>query len=133
MPSGVEAFAMYWLGVKLTDEEPLPGYLVARYSRHSNRPGCRCNREGKLHGPYYYRVWPEVIAYTLPAWNPKPVLKWHWEYVRLEHVRSVLARCRQYHIDSANTLLPRTLFDLYHGRHRLSSATARDLRRKWLV
>lgn len=37
--------------------EPLPGSVCAQFIRCGN-PRCRC-RSGKLHGPYYYRVWRE--------------------------------------------------------------------------
>lgn len=35
--------------------EPLPGVVCTVYVRCS-KPGCHC-RDGRRHGPYYYRVW----------------------------------------------------------------------------
>ena len=38
MPSKAEAYVMSCHGTRLTDQPPLPGYLAAQYTRHSNKP-----------------------------------------------------------------------------------------------
>ena len=121
---------MHMHGIRLTDEAPLPGCVVQQYVRHSDRPNCKCNRRGKLHGPYYYRTWPELLGYT-PDWQREPILKWHKQYVPLRDVRSVLARCRQHRIDQIRLVSVPLLLDLMHGNHPLAHVTPRDLRRKW--
>ena len=121
MPGKLESNVMHWHGIKLTDEPPLPGHLTVQYTRHSNRPNCRCNRKRKLHGPYYYRVWTDAVGQR------------HKEYVPLDNVRSVLARLRQYRIENARLPCIRSFWRLYRGQHPLGEVRPRDLRRKWTV
>lgn len=119
-------------GIRLTDEDPLPGYVIAQYTRHSNRPECKCNREGKLHGPYYYRVWFEVLGHESDWPCSRPILKRYKEYIPLKEVRPVLARCRQYRIDNASIARVHTLSDTLNGDPS-AAIRPRDLRRKWSV
>jgi len=61
---------------------PLPGEICSQYVR-CGKANCRCN-DGKLHGPYHYRVWRE---------GPR-VFK---QYVKSSDLESTRERCRQYH------------------------------------
>ncbi|HOP78932.1 MAG TPA: hypothetical protein PLZ21_00025 [Armatimonadota bacterium] len=142
MPSRAEALMMQLHGIKLTDEEPLSGYLEVKYTRHSNRPNCRCNTKGELHGPYYYRVWYEEIGRT-PWPDYSPILKRRKQFIPLADVPKVLARLRQFRIDKApffnykgvlkpgfsisNPMFRAMMF----GYHPLCGIRPRDLRRRW--
>jgi len=128
MPGKAEAFVMQTHGIRLTGEDPLPGYVVAQYTRHSNRPNCKCNRQGKLHGPYYCRIWFEGDTPD----SSEPTVRRRKEYIPLKEVRSVLARCRQYCIDNASIARVHTLSDTLNGEPS-AHIPPRDLRRKWAV
>ena len=61
--------------------EILKGQVCVQYIR-CGKPGCRCV-DGKLHGPYHYRIWREGD-------------KVHKVYVRQSEVEAVQAACRAY-------------------------------------
>jgi hypothetical protein len=60
---------------------PLPGEICEQYVR-CGKANCRCN-EGKLHGPYHYRVWREGAR----------VFK---QYVKPADLEMTRERCRLY-------------------------------------
>lgn len=119
VPQGIEAFLMLFLGVRLTDEEPLRGRVIVQYTRHSDRPDCRCNTSGQLHGPYYCRTWTDLKG------------RRHKQYTRRSQVRQVLARVRQWHIENEPFSDAKALLSVYRGVHPLSTASVRDLKRKY--
>jgi hypothetical protein len=57
---------------------PLPGYVETQMTCCGKR-SCRCAR-GRLHGPYFYRVWSSRGRRMK-------------EYIRLAAVAEVIARC----------------------------------------
>ncbi len=60
---------------------PLPGEVCEQYVR-CGKANCRCN-DGRLHGPYHYRVWREGTR----------VFK---QYVKPAEVEVTRERCRLY-------------------------------------
>lgn len=94
--------------ISLSDEPGLlPGSVCMQYVR-CGKPTCAC-RTGKLHGPYYYRVWREdgVVQKA---------------YVRPDEIESVLAACAAY------GQLSRALRSLRRQRQELTERLEKDLR-----
>ncbi len=85
------------------DVAPLPGTLCTRYTCCS-KPTCRC-RQGRPHGPYYYRVWREGSRVRTA-------------YVKRSEVEAVRAACAAY--KQAQTRLQ----DLRQERERLTRSIA---------
>lgn len=117
-PRGLEARVMQAQGVRLTDREPLLGYMVAQYTRHSNRPNCKCNTKGQSHGPYYYRIWVDRIGSRYEHYMPRG------------QEREIIARVRQWRVDNSRHRDVRTLLSVLGGYHLLSRMGSGDFKRK---
>lgn len=86
----------------------LPGTVCIQYVR-CGKAACAC-REGKLHGPYHYRVWREGGTVQKA-------------YVRPEDAPSVIAACAAY------SQYSRALRGLRRERQEVTERLEKDLRR----